>query len=439
MIKNKNLANASWIIGCKVVQALLGVIISMLTARYLGPSSFGVINYAAAIVAFVAPITKLGLSHVLVQEIVYAPESEGKIIGSSLTMSFISSLLCIVGVISFSMITNANEPETVIVCSLYSALLVAHALELVQYWFQAKLISKYTSIVSVVVYLLISLYKIVLLIANKSVYWFAVANAIDHLLIGFILLAIYRWKSKQKISFSLEWAKKLFNKSKFFIVSSMMVTIFAQTDKIMIKFMIDDAATGIYSAASACAGMASFVFAAIIDSMRPTILEHKKNESQLYETNLCRLYSIIIYMALAQSLAMTLFAKPIIWILYGTQYFASISVLSIIVWQATFSYIGSVRNIWILAEEKHSYLWIINLSGAITNVLLNLLLIPKWGVEGAAVASVVTQIFTNVIIGYIIKPIRGNNTIMLKSFNPSVLLGMIEQIIKKKADKNKHA
>ena len=411
----------------------------MLTARYLGPSSFGVINYAAAIVAFVAPITKLGLSHVLVQEIVYAPESEGKIIGSSLTMSFISSLLCIVGVISFSMITNANEPETVIVCSLYSALLVAHALELVQYWFQAKLISKYTSIVSVVVYLLISLYKIVLLIANKSVYWFAVANAIDHLLIGFILLAIYRWKSKQKISFSLEWAKKLFNKSKFFIVSSMMVTIFAQTDKIMIKFMIDDAATGIYSAASACAGMASFVFAAIIDSMRPTILEHKKNESQLYETNLCRLYSIIIYMALAQSLAMTLFAKPIIWILYGTQYFASISVLSIIVWQATFSYIGSVRNIWILAEEKHSYLWIINLSGAITNVLLNLLLIPKWGVEGAAVASVVTQIFTNVIIGYIIKPIRGNNTIMLKSFNPSVLLGMIEQIIKKKADKNKHA
>lgn len=439
MIKNKNLANASWIIGCKVVQALLGVIISMLTARYLGPSSFGVINYAAAIVAFVAPITKLGLSHVLVQEIVYAPESEGKIIGSSLTMSFISSLLCIVGVISFSMITNANEPETVIVCSLYSALLVAHALELVQYWFQAKLISKYTSIVSVVVYLLISLYKIVLLIANKSVYWFAVANAIDHLLIGFILLAIYRVKSNQKLSFSLEWAKKLFNKSKFFIVSSMMVTIFAQTDKIMIKFMIDDAATGIYSAASACAGMASFVFAAIIDSMRPTILEHKKNESQLYETNLCRLYSIIIYMALAQSLAMTLFAKPIIWILYGTQYFASISVLSIIVWQATFSYIGSVRNIWILAEEKHSYLWIINLSGAITNVLLNLLLIPKWGVEGAAVASVVTQIFTNVIIGYIIKPIRENNTIMLKSFNPSVLLEMIEQIIKKKADKDKHA
>ena len=67
LIRNKNLANASWIIACKLIQAVLGVLISMFTARYLGPSNFGVINYAAAVVAFAVPITKLGLPHVLVQ------------------------------------------------------------------------------------------------------------------------------------------------------------------------------------------------------------------------------------------------------------------------------------------------------------------------------------------------------------------------------------
>ena len=431
MIQNKNLANASWIIGGKIVQSLLGVVISMMTARYLGPSDFGVINYAAAIVSFVTPITRLGLSNVIVQEIVYFPDSEGKILGSSLTMSFISSVLCIIGVISFSWITSYDEPEIIIVCALYSILLIANALELVQHWFQAKLISKYTSVVSVIGYVVISIYKIILLVTKQNVYWFAVSNAIDHLIVGIVLVVIYSRKSKNKLSFSLDWCKRLFGKSRFFVVSSMMVTIFAQTDKIMLKFMLGDAATGIYSAASTCACITSFVFGAIIESMRPTILVHKKDAPALYETNMCRLYSIVIYMALAQSLAMTLFAKPIIGILYGSEYYDAVSILSIIVWQSTFSYVGSVRNVWILAEEKQRYLWIINLSGALTNVILNFFLIPNVGIAGAALASVITQIFTNFIIGFIIKPIKYNNSLMLKSLKPSILLEMVKALCKK--------
>ena len=77
----------------------------------------------------------------------------------------------------------------------------------------------------------------------------------------------------------------------------MMVTIFAQTDKIMLKFMLGDEATGIYSAAYACAGVTSFVFAAIIDSMRPTIIESKQRNESTYEKNMCRLYAIIACMA----------------------------------------------------------------------------------------------------------------------------------------------
>ena len=436
MIKNKNVANAGWIIGCKMIQALLGVVISMLTARYLGPTQFGTINYAAAIVAFVTPIAKLGLTHVIVQEIVYSPDDEGKILGSSMIMSLISSFLCIIGVISFSVIANPNEKETIIVCALYSILLIAQATELIQYWFQAKLMSKYPSVVSVIMYIVISIYKAILLLTKKGIYWFAVSNAIDHLIIGIVLLIIYQHKTNNKLQFSFSWGKKLFSKGKFFIISGMMVTIFTQTDKIMLKVMIGDMATGIYSAACACATMTSFVFVAIIDSMRPTIVEYQKKSRDLYETNMCRLYAIVIFMALAQSLAMTMFAKPIVWVLYGKEYFNAISVLRIVVWYTTFSYIGSIRNVWILAEGKQKYLWIIDLSGALANIFLNLLLIPLLGIEGAAIASLATQIFTNVIIGFIIKPIRYNNVLMVRSLHPIFLIGMIRMIANKKASKS---
>ena len=128
---------------------------------------------------------------------------------------------------------------------------------------------------------------------------------------------------------------------------------------------------------------------------------------------------------------MTLGAELIVGVVYGSQYSPSVTALRIVVWYTTFAYLGSVRNIWLLAENKQKYLWIVNLSGAVANVLLNFCLIPYLGVNGAAIASLVTQFFTNVIIGYIIKPIRPNNRIMVSSLNPKVLIFVLKKITKR--------
>lgn len=427
LVKNKVAKNSLWIISCRVVQAFLALAISILTARFLGPSNYGLINYAASVVSFVVPIMNLGLNSILVQEIVNDPQKEGETLGTVLVLSLASSFLCILGVLSFATIVNAGEKDTFIVCGLYSIMLIFQALEITQYWFQAKLMSKYTSLTMLVAYILTSIYKIFLLATQKSVYWFAVSNAIDYAIIGFVLLIVYKRLGGQKLSFSLHTAKKLFSKSRYYIISNMMVTIFAQTDRIMLKLMINDSAVGWYSAAVSCSGMTSFIFVAIIDSFRPVIFESKKINQKSFEINVSRLYSIIIYSSLIQSATITLFAKPIIGILYGSAYNASIMALRIVVWYTTFSYLGSVRNIWILAESKHKVLWILNLFGAILNVSLNLIFIPIWGIYGAAFASLLTQIFTNVIMGFIIKPIRYNNSLMIKGLNPNIIFKLIKK------------
>lgn len=405
------------------MQSLLGLVISMLTARYLGPSNFGLISYASSIVAFAVPIMQLGVTNVLVKEIVDYPEREGKTLGTALLMNLISSIACIGGVISFALLVNAGERETLLVCALYSVILIFQALELVQYWFQAKLLSKYTSIISLVAYFVVSAYKIFLLVAHKSIYWFAISNALDYMLIAVALLIVYKKIGGQRLSFSSKVAKHLFSQGRYYIVSSLMVTVFAETDRIMLKLMLDDAATGYYSAAIKCAGITCFVFAAIIDSFRPSIFESRQQGIPQFEQNMSRLYCLIIYLSLAQSLVMTIFAKLVIYILYGAAYAPAATALQIVVWYTTFSYLGAVRNIWILAEQKQKYLWIINLSGALANVVLNRFLIPLWGINGAALASLVTQMFTNVIVGFIIKPIRRNNWIMLQGLNIRILLG----------------
>lgn len=435
--RNSTAKNAMWIIMAKVVQSILAMGVSMLSARYLGPSNYGLISYAASIVAFVLPIVQLGFRSTLVREIIDHPDKEGEIVGTSLFFNLLSSVACIVAVCSFIYFNNPNERITLIVCALYSISLLVQALEMICYWYQAKMLAQYTSLTGLVAYVITTVYKICLLVTGKNVYWFAVSHAIDYFLIAIILIVFYFRLSDQKLQVSFRRFCQMFAKSKFFIISSLMVTIFAQTDKIMLKNMLSDESVGIYSAAITCAGITNFVFAAIIDSFRPSVFENKSLSKEAYEQSMISCYSVVIYLSLAQSLVCTIFSGLIIRILYGAAYTASAPVLRLVVWYTTFSYMGPIRNIWILAENKQKYLWIINLSGAVTNIILNAVLIPFIGVMGAALASLVTQIFTNFIIGFILAPIRYNNRLMLKGCNPKPLVDYGMQLMKK-VTKRKH-
>lgn len=427
-IENKVVKNASWIIVCKIVRAILSLVITMLTARYFGPSNFGIINYAAAVVAFAEPVMQLGLNNTLVRELINSPQNEGKILGTSIFMSFLSAIACIFGVFMFATIAETGNTDSIIVCVLYSTCLLFQAVELIQYWFWSKYLSKYTSVTSLCAYFVVSLYKFYLLATGKSIYWFALSNAFDFLIISVVLLRFYHKLGGQELKLSLSLGKQMFSKSHYYILATLMVTIFVQTDKVMIKLMIGSEANGFYSASVSAANMTGFVFAAIIDSMRTAILEAHKENRIIFEKRMVTLYSVIIYCSLIQSMGMTLFSKYIITIIYGANYIPAISSLRIIVWCTTFAYLGAVRNIWILAKEKQKYLFPINFCGALGNVLLNALLIPSMGIEGAAIASLITQFFTNVIMGFMIKPIRPNNMLLVRGINPKYLLNVLKTI-----------
>lgn len=427
---NRLIKNASWIIICKIIQCILGFFVSLMSARYLGPSNYGLINYAQSLVVFVTPVMQLGFSNILVQEIVNKPDDEGLTLGTTIFFSFCSSILCSICVVIFAFVANKGDMVTVIVCTLFSLSLIAQAFELVVYWYQAKLLSKYHAIVGLIAYTVVSIYKIVLLATGKNVYWFAVSYAIDYAIVAASLIILYRRKGGKRFQISKKLAKTLFRRSSPYVLSSMMVAIFTQTDKVMLNQMLDSSATGFYSAAVVLGSLTSFVYQAVVDSFRPKLFEDLKNEGHdKFNRGIIDLYSLIIYTSLVQAVLMSVLAYPIVLLTYGKQYLLAVNTLRIVAWFTTFSCLGIVRNIWILANEKQAYLTPINMSGAIANVVLNALLIPIWGINGAAIASLVTQFFTNVVTGIIIKPIRENNTLMYRSLNPALAYHMVQRIV----------
>ncbi len=433
-MQKKVLKNAGWIVGCKVVKAILMLIVTAITARYLGKEKYGLITYASGLCAFVVPIMQLGLNSTFVHEITNREGQDGKVVGTIIGMTSLSSIFCILGIVSFSLIATAGQKETILVCSIYSIMLFFNAMEMIQYWFQAKLMAKFSAFAMMIAYVGVSIFQILLVIFKTDVYFFAISYSLDYFLIAIILFFVFKKKSGQKLSFSFSLAKELLSVSKFYIIANLMSTVYVHTDVVMLNFMAGSAETGIYGAAWNCANMFNFVFAAIIDSMRPTIYEGKNIDQQTFEKRTIELFSILFYFATAMIIMMMIFSPLIVNIMYGADYVDAVGVLRIVAWMSVFSYVGTARSVWMLAEDKHKYLWIINLIGVILNVIVNYLLIPILGAFGAAIASVTTQFISNVLLNFIISPMRPCGVLMLKSLNPKHLKNIFVSLKKDKGE-----
>ncbi len=414
MFRNKTVKNAGYLIVGKVIQMAFALVISLLTARYLGPSNYGLINYASAYTGFAAAVCTLGINNVLVKEFIDHPGDEGMVIGTTLGLRAISSLLSALAIAAITFVVDADEPTTKLVVVLASVGVIFQISETFNYWFQSRLESKVTAIATLVAYLISSAYKVYLLIAGRSVEFFVLVSSLDYLCLGIILLSQYKKRTNSAIRFSWNYGKNLLGKSYHFIFSGLMISIYAQTDKLMLKHMIGQTENGYYATAVAVCGMWCFILSAVIDSVYPSIMEAAKvNNETLFRKRNVQLYAIVFYLSAFASLCFTVLARPIILILYGESYLPAAAPLRIITWYTAFSYLGVARNAWVVAKDCQKYLFRIYAASALANVVLNYLLIPSLGASGAAVASLAAQVFTTLIVPFFIKDMRENSMLML--------------------------
>ena len=421
VLKRKEAKNASWLIFGRMIQMLLSFVVSIFTARFLGPSNFGLINYASAYVAFFTSICSLGINSIIVKDFIEKPNEQGVAIGSTLALRGIASVLSSIVIICISFFIDRTEPLAIAVVALSSVSLIFHIFETFNFWFQSRYQSKVTAIATLVAYVITSAYKIVLLILQKDVRWFAFANSVDYLVLAIALFACYRKYNGPAIRVSFKKGKELLSVSYHYIISGTLVAIYGQTDKLMLKQMLDNTSVGLYSLAMTINTMWVFVLTAIIDSMYPTIISSFSINKEVFARRNKQLYSIIIYVSIFVAIVFSLFGKTIINIVYGEEYLGAATSLRIVCWYTIFSYLGVARNAWVVCTNNQKYLKYMYVSAAFINVILNYLLIPGFGASGAAAASLITQILTSILLPLLIKDMRPNVIMMLKSINPKVL------------------
>lgn len=424
MKKAKVLMNISWLVGGRIIQMLFSFVVGVLTARYLGPGNYGLINYGSVYTGIFTSICSLGLNSIVVKELIERPNKQGETLGTIIGIKFIASILSLMSIFVLSLIIDAGDKVTnqvVILCSLG---LVFQAFTIFEFWFQSRLQSKVSAIATMVAYIIVSFYRVVLLLNGCSVQWFAIATSIDYLVIAVILFIIYKKSRGPRITFSLVRAKIMLSQSYHFILSSLMIAIYGNTDKFMLKHILrDEMEVGYYATAVAICSMWTFVLQAIIDSFYPTIMDMHKKSYFNYKKRNVQLYAIVFYISLIVSVGITVLSEYGIRLLYGETYLGAVTPLKIITWYTGFSYLGVARNAWMVCESKQKYLKYLYVSAVMLNVSLNFTLIPKFGASGAAVASLITQVSTSIILPFIIKPIRENAMMMVDAIMLKGLIG----------------
>lgn len=395
--KGKFISNTSWILCEKIVEMIIQLTVSLVSIRYLGPENYGTISYIGSYISLFSSICTLGLQGVVIKKIIDEPQNTGEIVGTSIIMRLISSLFSIICIIIMLYILEDGNKMILFLAILQSASLLFMSFEIIDFWFQSNLNSKYVSIVKMIATLIVAIWKIYLLITSKSVEYFSFSITLHYIIIAILLLYSYYNQKGQKLSISMNMGRKLIRESYHFILSGLMVVIYTQMDKVMIGKMLNNEQVGIYTAASAIPSMYIFVYTAIISSARPIILNLKQTSESKYIETLKKLYSFIIWTATVISVIMMLIGKYVIDILYGSAYIIGVNVLLIITCSKVFSILGSARSIWIVSENKNKYVKNYLVWGAIVNLILNYILIPSYGIEGAAIATLFTEITTCII------------------------------------------
>ena len=208
---------------------------------------------------------------------------------------------------------------------------------------------------------------------------------------------------------SFKMAGELLKKSRYYIFAGLMIVLYGKvTDILLLGKMVDDTAVGYYGAATTLCNAWPFILTAIIDSANPMIIDLHSKDNAMYKKRIRQLYAAVFYISVFAAIAIFVLSDFIIAVLYGTDYMPASLILKIFSWSTAFSYLGVARTAWMQCENMTRYETWISFFGAVINISMNYVLISRFGIAGAAAASVLTQFLTNFVLLYFIKDTREN-------------------------------
>lgn len=392
------LANTGWMFFGQMFGLLLSFFIGVWVVRYLGPENYGVLSYALAFTTLFSFIASLGVDSILNRELVKFPEKRDELMGTAFRLKLIGGIIAFIVTIGAIFLVKTS-PVIKFLVIIHSFVFLFYSINVIGSFFQSRVEARKNVKAQIIASSISSLLKIFMILSGLGVIWLMLIYMLDALWLAIVLIISYR-RSGFKIKawrFNKALARQIFSSSWVLMLTTASILVYLKIDQVIIKQILDETAVGLYSAAIKLSEIWYFIPGIICGSLFPAIINSKKTSQTSYFRRLKKLTILMTSTGFAIALVVSLLARPIILILFGGEYFESISVLSIYAWSIIGIFLGSVSFNYLIAENYVKIYFWVSFLGALSNIILNLWLIPIMGINGAAVATVIS--YSLVVLG----------------------------------------
>lgn len=391
----KILSNTGWLVIERAIRLLVSLILIAWIARYLGPTDFGAMSLAIAFVALFSALGSSGLQGIVVREVVDNPNKTDRILSSAIFLQVIGSILVLILVNSTAVWVLKFDFQVAIFVLVVSLSQLFKPTETLRYWFEARIDSKPVAIAEIITFLLCSLLRVCLIWNSLGPIWFVWAVVIESALTGIGLTIVFFLRREVALNFKLKKAQilKYFNQGWPLALSAVAVMLYMKVDQVMLGIIKGRDAVGVYTVAVRLSEAWYFLPIAAISSAFPALLSTRSSNPAQYLRRLQRLYTSMTLLAYFVAIPMTFLSGFFVTILFGESYMAAAPVLALHIWGSIFVILGLVSGKWLVSENLQKLALYRTVVGAAINILLNLLLIPLYGIFGAAIATVLSLAF----------------------------------------------
>ncbi|AKB33654.1 hypothetical protein MSSIH_2964 [Methanosarcina siciliae HI350] len=391
--------NTAFLFAGKLSSKVISLFTVILIARYLGETEYGKYSFVFAFISFFTIISELGILQILLREISRSPEVAGKMIGNAIIIKIILSILALILAV-FSINIMGYPGETIKAVQLASLILMVDVFNTYGVIYEANLKMKYSVFFFLVSHILMLGFIVLITYFDLGLNLIILATVAGSAIQNILTFLFSTQYVKVKFDIDLQICKKLIRDSLPLALSSVFTIIYYRIDMVMLSMMVGDAAVGVYSAAYRVSETFIFIPSILMTSLFPLMSKYYGSSNETlsfsYEKSIKYLFSLALPMAVGA----TILSDKIVLTIYGEEFKESIIAFQILIWATAIIFINYAAGSLYVSTNQQRFVMFYTGAGAVLNIVLNYIFIPKYSYTGASAATVLTELSILMLTSY---------------------------------------
>lgn len=384
--------NTTFLVLSEVFIKIIGFFYFVFLARSLSVDIFGRYNLVTSVVTIFSFLPDIGIGLIVVREIAKKSQDIAILLGNTFILTCIMSVATVVVVMSFGFIAGFSQEVMILLLISSATLLFSQIRSIPLFYFDGVERMGYSAILKALNSLSFILFGTLGLLLG-----FGLAGIITGFLIGSIISFVITWivflAKKIRISFKIDKkiARHLIYNGLPLGVAAFSSIIYTSIDGIMLERMLSEKALGIYASASKFGPtLIQLLNVPFMVAVYPALSRLSRKSSSRFQKAILKSLGVVLLWSVPASIGVAIFAG-IIPIIFGERYNPGVPILRVLIFFVPFASLSALLYKVLIVINKQNWYLLVSIVGVVLNITLNLILIPRMLIMGAAIAAVATQ------------------------------------------------